>query len=317
MTSSWFGVFPALTTPFREDLSIDHGALSAHADRLVSAGVNGLVVLGSLGENGSLSVDEKLAIVKTVVGRSSLPVLAGVAEATPKEAERRIREAAECGAHGIMLLPPMRYRGDRREILAYLTAVAGSSPLPVMIYNNPVTYGMDVTPEMFAELASIPEIVALKESSNDPRRITDIIHLTGNRYQIFIGVDDLALEGFLLGARGWVAGLVCAFPEESVALYGLARAGRWEEARRLYRWFMPLLHLDTSPKFVHYIKLAQELTAMGSAGVRPPRLPLEGAERARIEAVLQQAIAQRSELDEVIRSGLGCASVIQDDLKAP
>ena len=210
-----------------------------------------------------------------------------------------------------MLLPPMRYRGDRRETLAYLASVAGSSPLPVMIYNNPVAYDTDVNPEMFAELASLPTIVALKESSEDVRRIADIIALTGERYRIFAGVDDLALESFLAGATGWVAGLVGAFPEESLALYGLARAGRWEEAQRLYRWFLPLLHLDTSAKFVHYIKLAQEISGLGSARLRPPRLPLENAERMRIEKLIRQTLARRSEHESLIHAGLGCANAPQ------
>ena len=310
MNPSWFGVFPALTTPFREDLSVDHKVLSAHIDRLLSAGAHGLVALGSLGENGSLSAGEKLAILETVIGASSgrVPVLAGVAEATPQEAQRFIQEVADRGAQGIMLLPPMRYRADRRETLAYLAGVAGSSPLPVMIYNNPVSYDTDVTPEMFAELASLPAIVALKESSEDPRRIADIIALTGERYRIFAGVDDLALESFLAGATGWVAGLVGAFPEESLALFGLARTGRWEEARRLYQWFLPLLHLDTSAKFVHYIKLAQEVAGIGSARLRPPRLPLENTERMRIEKLIRQAIARRSELKSLIQAGLDCAT---------
>jgi len=309
MSPRWSGVFPALTTPFRDDLTVDHDALRAHIERLLQAGVHGLVLLGSLGESGSLSTAEKLAILTTAIGEVArrVPVLAGVAEATPEEAERRVDEAAGLGADGVMLLPPMRYRGDEGETLTYLTRVAGASALPVMIYNNPVAYGTDVRPEMFAELSRVPSIVALKESSENPRRITDIIGLTGDRYQIFIGVDDLALESFLLGAVGWVAGLVCAFPEESVALYGLAKAGHWEEARRLYRWFMPLLHLDASPRFVHAIKLAQELVGLTSARVRPPRLTLPHAERSRIEDVVHRARERRGELEALIRRGSECA----------
>jgi dihydrodipicolinate synthase/N-acetylneuraminate lyase len=306
MSRVWSGVLPALTTPFRDDFGVDHAALAAHIEQLLGAGIHGLVVLGSLGENGSLRSAEKLAILETAVGACSghVPVLAGVAEPTPQEAEEVIQKMADRGADGIMLLPPMRYRPDRRETLAYLAGVAGGSPLPVMIYNNPVAYGTDITPEMFAELARVSSIVALKESSDNPRRITDIIRLTGERYRIFVGVDDLALESFLLGATGWVAGLVCAFPEESVALYGLARTGRWEEARSLYRWFMPLLHLDASPRFVHHIKLVQELRGLGCARVRPPRLPLPEDERSQIEALLRVALDERAALEPLIHLGL-------------
>ena len=309
MSTRWSGVFPALTTPFRDDLRVDHAALGAHIERMLQAGVHGLVLLGSLGESGSLSTEEKLAILTTAVGAVArrVPVLAGVAEPTPEDAERRSGEATAAGADGVMLLPPMRYRGDPRETLTYLARVAGASTLPVMIYTNPVAYGTDVRPEMFAELSRVPSIVALKESSEDPRRITDIIGLTEDRYQIFIGVDDLALESFLLGAVGWVAGLVCAFPEESVALYGLAQAGHWEEARRLYRWFMPLLHLDATPRFVQAIKLVQELVGLTSARVRPPRLGLPQEERSRIERVVHRAREHGGELEALIRLGGECA----------
>ena len=306
MPSVWKGVFPALTTPFDEHLAVDHEALALHLERLIAAGIDGAVVGGSLGENGSLTEDEQLAVLETALGAAAgrIPVVAGVAEATPDAAGRVIRRAATTGAAGIMLLPPMRYRTDRRETLAYLGAVTRSSPLPVMIYNNPVAYGTDVTPEMFSELAGIAPITALKESSGDPRRITEIVARTGDRFQIFVGVDDLALEAFVLGATGWVAGLVCAFPEETIALYRLARAGRWDEARALYRWFTPLLKLDTSTKFVHYIKLAQELTGLGSARVRPPRLALESAERMEIEQTVRGALSRRPEVEPLIRLGL-------------
>lgn len=306
MPSIWNGVFPALTTPFAEDLAIDHEGLALHLERLISAGIDGVVVNGSLGEHGSLTEDERLAVLETALGAASgrIPVLAGIAEATPDAAARVIHRAATAGATGIMLLPPMRYRTDRRETLAYLGGVSRSSPLPVMIYNNPVAYGTDVTPEMFSELAGIAPITALKESSGDPRRITEIIARTGDRFQIFVGVDDLALEAFVLGATGWVAGLVCAFPEETIALYRLARAGRWDEARALYRWFTPVLTLDTSTKFVHYIKLAQEMTGLGPSRVRPPRLALESAERAEIEQILRTALSRRPEVEALIRLGL-------------
>jgi len=312
MSQAWSGVFPALTTPFREDSSIDFAALSAHIERLLAAGIHGLVVLGSLGENASLSPEEKLAVLRSAARttKGRVPLLAGIAEATQQEAERFIQAAADGGANGIMLLPPMRYRGDSEETLAFLATAARSSPLPVMIYNNPVAYGTDVTPEMFARLTSVDSIVALKESSGDVRRITDIIRLCGDRYRIFVGVDDLALESFLLGATGWVAGLVCAFPEESTALYGLAHAGRWEEARTLYRWFMPLLHLDASPRFVHNIKLVQQLRGFGPARLRPPRLPLTEGERAKIEQMVREAAERRPEIETLIRLGLQCSNAV-------
>ncbi|GIV57731.1 MAG: hypothetical protein KatS3mg042_0644 [Rhodothermaceae bacterium] len=195
-----------------------------------------------------------------------------------------------------MLLPPMLYRSDRRETITFLRTVAAATDRPIMLYNNPVAYGVDVTPEMFAELADEPRFVAIKESSDDVRRITDIVNRVGDRYRIFCGVDDIALEALLLGADGWVAGLVCAFPEETVALYELARAGRLAEARALYRWFMPLLHLDVSTKLVQNIKLAEAMVGLGTEHVRPPRLPLEGEERARIREIIAAALAKRPAL---------------------
>lgn len=202
-------------------------------------------------------------------------------------------------ADGLMILPPMRYICDRRETIAHFREVAAATHLPIMLYNNPVAYGTDITPEIFAELADEPKFVALKESSDNVRRITDIRNLVGDRYKIFAGVDDLALESFILGAAGWVAGLVCAFPRETVALYTLATSGRIEEARALYRWFMPLLHLDVSTKFVQYIKLAEAIAGVGTEHVRAPRLPLAGEERRRIEEIIRSALAGRPQLSDI------------------
>ncbi len=298
MHTSWTGVFPAATTPFDDSGAVDAPAMERHLERLVHAGVHGLVVNGSLGEAGTLARAEKMTAIRCAqsVASGRIPVLSGVAETTTDAARTFASEAAAAGASGLMLLPPMQYVSDRRETLIYLRSVAESSPLPIMLYNNPVAYRVDVTPEMFEDLADEPAFVALKESSDDPRRITDIINRVGNRYRIFVGVDDLALESIMLGADGWVAGLVNAFPEETVALYNFAREGRLEAARRLYRWFMPLLHLDTSTKFVHYIKLAQSMAGLGEEDVRPPRLPLTGQERIEVEAIVAAAIATRPDL---------------------
>jgi dihydrodipicolinate synthase/N-acetylneuraminate lyase len=298
MHSPWTGVFPATTTPFDASGALDTSAVERHLDRLLRAGVHGIVVNGSLGEAGTLTRAEKLTGIRVAhaVASGRVPVLTGLAETTTEAARTFAADAAAAGATGIMLLPPMQYVSDRRETLTYLRTVAEASPLPIMLYNNPVAYRVDVTPEMFEELADEPAFVALKESSDDPRRITDIINRVGTRYRLFVGVDDLALESLLLGADGWVAGLVCAFPEETVALYTLAREGRLTAARTLYRWFMPLLHLDTSTKFVQYIKLAQSMAGLGDEDVRPPRLPLAGQERIEVEAIVAAAIATRPDL---------------------
>lgn len=302
MHTPWTGVFPATTTPFDASGALDTSAVERQIDRLVRAGIHGVVVNGSLGEGGTLTRAEKLTAIRCAhtVASGRVPVLTGLAETTTAAARTFAAEAAAAGATGIMLLPPMQYVSDRRETLMYLRSVAEASPLPIMLYNNPVAYRVDVTPEMFEELADEPAFVALKESSDDPRRITDIINRVGTRYRMFVGVDDLALESLLLGADGWVAGLVCAFPEETVALYTLAREGRLDRARSLYRWFMPLLHLDTSTKFVHYIKLAQAMTGLGSEDLRPPRLPLTGQERIEVEAIVATAIATRPDLKSLL-----------------
>ena len=300
MMKRWSGVFPALTTKFTADEKLDIGTMERHVETQIAAGVNGLVVLGSLGENGTLTAGEKQEVLRTAVrvSRGRVPVLSGVAETTTAGACAFVRLAASNGADGFMVLPPMQYVSDPRETMTHLRAVAAASDRPIMIYNNPVAYRVDITPSMFAELADEPKFVALKESSEDVRRVTELRNLVGDRYAIFVGVDDLALESFLMGADGWVAGLVCAFPRESVALYRLVMAGRLEEALALYRWFAPLLHLDTSVKFIHYIKLAETLAGVGTEFMRAPRLRLEGDERARIESVIRRALANRPPLPQ-------------------
>lgn len=295
MTVEWQGVFPAVTTQFTTAEAVDMEATRAHIDMLIRAGVHGLVMLGTVGENCSLSADEKRAImqaaVETAAGR--VPVLAGVAETTTAQACRFGADVESIGAQGLMVLPAMVYKSDARETMAHYRAVAQASALPIMCYNNPVTYGIDITPEMFAELGDEPTLVAIKESSDDPRRLTDLVNACGERYILFGGVDDLVMESVMLGAQGTVAGLVNAFPEETLQLWAMAVQGRYAEALDLYRWFMPVLHLDCHPKLVQYIKLAQAMCGYGSETCRAPRLALEGEERARITALIQQAIDTR------------------------
>jgi 4-hydroxy-tetrahydrodipicolinate synthase len=295
MTVPWRGVFPAACTQFRPDHSLDVPATLAHLDALLAAGCHGLVMMGSVGENTTLEPAEKkellAATVEHVGGR--VPVLVGVAEYTTAQAVRWAAAAADLKADGLMVLPPMVYKGDRRETHAHLRAVARATPLPVMLYNNPPAYGTDLTPDDFAELADEPRFACVKESSDDPRRITDIINRCGDRYVLFSGVDDLVLESILLGAVGWVSGLVNAFPAENRLLWDLATSGRWAEAVAVYRWYTPLLHLDTHPKLVQYIKLAAAECGYGSELTRPPRLPLAGEERERILGLIRTAIRTR------------------------
>ena len=311
MDRTWKGVFPALTTKFRQDLSLDINAMEKHFAWQVDSGVDGLIVCGSLGENSVLAVDEKVEVLRIalrVAGRK-LPVLMTIAEGSTSEAIALAQRAAKEGAMGLMVLPGMRYVSDRRETLAHYRSIARSSALPIMVYNNPVSYGVDVTPEMFAELADEKTIVAIKESSDDVRRVTDIINRVGDRYAIFCGVDDLAMEAMLMGAVGWVAGLVDAFPAETVAIYRLLQEGRIEEARGIYRWFAPMLHLDVSRKLVQNIKLVEALVGVGTETVRPPRMPLVGEERETITAIVKKALETRPKLPST-RSALKNAGAL-------
>jgi 1-pyrroline-4-hydroxy-2-carboxylate deaminase len=298
MKVNWRGVFPAMTTQFQSDQSLDLAGASKHVERLIKAGVHGIIMLGTVGENCSLEYSEKLnvlrAAVKQVGGR--VPVLAGVAECTTALACRFAADAQRAGVDGLMVLPAMVYKSDRRETIAHFRAVARATDLPILCYNNPVSYGVDITPAMFADMADEPRFVAIKESSENVRRITDLKNQCGDRYLLFNGVDDLALESVLLGAVGWVAGLVNAFPEETMLLWDLATRGKYEDALRIYRWFTPLLHLDTHPKLVQYIKLAMAEAGLGSEVVRAPRLTLAGQEREEILAVIRQAIKTKPAL---------------------
>jgi 4-hydroxy-tetrahydrodipicolinate synthase len=292
MKVNWRGVFSAVTTQFQADQSLDLAGTNQHLEKLLKAGVHGIIMLGTVGENCSLEYSETLdvlrAAVQQVAGR--VPVLTGVAECSTALACRFTADAQKAGVDGLMVLPAMVYKSDPRETMAHFRAVAKATDLPILCYNNPVSYGVDITPAMFADLADEPRFVAIKESSENVRRITDLKNRCGDRYLLFCGVDDLILESTLLGATGWVAGLVNAFPEETVLLWELATRGKYEDALRVYRWFTPLLHLDTHPKLVQYIKLAMAETGLGSEIVRAPRLPLVGQEREEILAVIRGAI---------------------------
>jgi 4-hydroxy-tetrahydrodipicolinate synthase len=295
MAINWRGVFPAATTQFRQDQTLDVEGTARHLERLIQAGVQGMIVLGTVGENCSLEYAEKLEVLRAAVRqvRGRIPVLTGVAECTTALACRFAADAKKSGADGLMVLPAMVYKSDPRETLAHFRSVAAATDLSIMCYNNPVSYGVDITPAMFAELADEPKFVAIKESSENIRRITDLKNLYRDRYLLFCGVDDLVLEAVLLGAVGWVSGLVNAFPEENRLLWNLATSGKYEQALKVYRWFTPLLHLDTHPKLVQYIKLAMAETGMGSEVVRAPRLPIVGKEREEILAVIRRAIETR------------------------
>jgi 4-hydroxy-tetrahydrodipicolinate synthase len=295
MRVHWQGLFPAVMTHFKADQSLDLAATTNHLGRLLQAGMDGLILLGTLGENCSLDEAEKRQVVRAGVKfvERQVPVLAGVAECSTALACRFAAEAEQLGVDGLMVLPAMVYKSDPRETMAHFRAVARASRLPILCYNNPVSYGVDITPPMFADLADEETLVAIKESSDNPRRITDLVNAVGKRYLLFNGMDDLVLESVLLGAEGWVAGLVNAFPEESRLLWDLATSGRHEEARTLYRWFTPLLHLDTHPKLVQYIKLAMAERGLGSEMVRAPRLPLEEQERETVLAIIRRGIATR------------------------
>jgi 4-hydroxy-tetrahydrodipicolinate synthase len=294
----WSGVFPAITTQLKKDQSLDLEATARHAEVLIQSGVNGIIFLGSLGENQPLLASEKRlvieAMVKAVNGR--VKVLSGVAESSTAEACRYARDVEKLGVDGIMLMPAMLYKGDPRETLTHFRTVAKASDLPIMIYNNPISYGNDITPEMFAQLADEKKFVALKESSGDVRRITDLHNTVGDRYALFTGVDNLALEASILGIDGWVAGSGIAFPAENQYFWELTRRGEWNRAREIYRWFTPLLHLDVSTKFVQYIKLAVQETGLGKEFVRAPRLTLAGEERKRVLKIIHDGIKNRPKI---------------------
>jgi 4-hydroxy-tetrahydrodipicolinate synthase len=303
MKPYWSGVFPAITTQMRKDGSLDLNATAKHVEALIESGVTGMVFLGSLGENQALTPEEKRRVIESMVeavdGR--IPVLSGVAESSTAEASRYVRDGEKLGLNGFMLMPPMLYKGDARETMTHFRTVARQTGLPIMLYNNPVSYANDITPKMFVELAEVKQFVALKESSGNVRRITDLHNAVGERYALFTGVDDLVLESAILGIDGWVAGSGIAFPQENQYFWELTRQGEWEKAREIYRWFTPLLHLDTHVKFVQYIKLAVQEAGLGSEWVRPPRLPLSGSERKAILAVIRKGLESRPKIPKKSR----------------
>ena len=296
MKPYWTGVFPAITTQMNRDGSINFEATATHIEVLLASGVSGMVMLGSLGENQMLDADEKRVLldmaVQVIEGR--VPVLCGVAETSTEAAVRFVEDGEKIGADGYMVMPAMCYKTpDPAETLAHLRTTAKATGLPIMVYNNPLSYGNDITPEMFAELAKVKNLVALKESSGDTRRITDLHRVCGDRYALFTGVDPLALESAILGIDGWVAGTGIAFPAENQYLWELMQRGEWDKARAIYRWFTPLLHLDTCVKFVQTIKLCVQECGLGTEWTRAPRLPLAGAERKRVLKVIHEGIETR------------------------
>jgi dihydrodipicolinate synthase/N-acetylneuraminate lyase len=299
MKFQWKGVMPALTTKFNEQDGLDLPLFKKNLQAQLDAGVSGIILGGTLGEASTLVPEEKELLTRKAlewVG-GEVPVILNIAEASTQNAVAAARRAEEIGADGLMLLPPMRYKPTEKEAQTYLRSVADSTGLPIMIYNNPVDYGTEVTLPMFEELLkSCPNIQAVKESTRDISNVTRIRNSFGDRLKILCGVDTLALESLLMGADGWVAGLVCAFPRETVAIYALSKAGKIEEAREIYRWFLPLLELDINPQLVQNIKLAETLTNLGSEPVRAPRLVLEGAERQRVIGVIEMALKVRPEL---------------------
>ena len=298
MDIDWTGVFPALTTKFTADDTLDLPLFDKNLQAQLDAGINGIVLGGTLGEASVLSTAEKEQLIKFAVATCAgkVPVVLNIAEGSTKEALQQAAYAKAWGARGIMILPPMRYKSDHRETVTYFKTVADYTDLPVMIYNNPVDYKIEVTLDMFDELQVCKNITAIKESTRDVTNVTRLINRFGNRYKILCGVDPLAMEELVLGADGWVAGLVCAFPKETVAIFNLVKAGRIEEATKIYRWFMPLLELDIHPKLVQYIKLAETQAGIGSETVRAPRLALIGQERENVLKIINDGIASRPTL---------------------
>ncbi len=298
MKIDWNGVYPAVTTQFRQDESLDIESTQRSIEGLIGAGMSGLIMLGTVGENCSLEESEKRTVLRAAkeVAGGRVPVLSGVAEYTTALGETFARDCEEIGIDGLMVLLAMVYKSDRRETVAHYRRIARASGLPIMVYNNPISYGVDITPEMFVDLADEETIVAIKESSENVRRVTDLVNRVGDRFVLFAGVDDLVLESTLLGTVGWVAGLVNVFPEESVRLLDLARNGAWDEARALYRWLTPCYHLDTSTKLVQNIKLGQQVMGLGAEWVRAPRLVLAGDERAAVIGLVETAADNRPAL---------------------
>jgi dihydrodipicolinate synthase/N-acetylneuraminate lyase len=303
MSVNWNGVFPALTTKFTNDDQLDFPMFKRNLDAQLRAGVHGIILGGTLGEASVLTTEEKSELVQFAVENveGKIPVILNIAEGATREAVKQAGLAETWGCQGLMLLPPMRYKSDHRETVAYFKAIARSTELPIMIYNNPVDYKIEVTPDMFGELTECKNIQAVKESTRDVTNVTRMLTRFGGRYKILCGVDTLAMEEMLMGAHGWVAGLVCAFPAETMAVYNLVKEGRIKEATYIYRWFMPLLELDIHPKLVQYIKLAEAQEGIGTEQVREPRLILAGEERERILKIIKDGVSSRPNLKNYLQ----------------
>lgn len=295
MTPTWQGVYPAATTQFKEDLAIDLAQTQRVVDNLVKDGVHGIIAMGTVGENNSLDAAEKQTVLRAVteVVAGRVPVVTGVSEFDTRRAVAFAKDAKKAGADGLMVLPAMVYVPTAEELIMHFRAVAEATDLPVMLYNNPPAYRVNISVEVLQALSNVPNIVAIKESAPDPRRFTDLINAFGDRYTLLAGLDDVAFEGFMLGAVGWVSGLTNAFPQESIQLVEAIRAGKLDRARAIYRWFMPLLHLDAEHDLVQSIKLAEQIMGRGSERVRPPRLPLAGERRRQVIAMVERAAATR------------------------
>ena len=291
----WQGVYPAVPTQFNEDFSLDIKGTQKHVEALLSEGIHGLVMLGTIGENCSLSLDEKIQVLKATdeVNKGSVPLINGIAEFTTAGACETAVAAANAGVDGFMVMPAMVYNSDRRETVNHFKTVASATDLPIMCYNNPPVYKVDITPEMFEDLAEVDNIVCIKEAAGDTRRITDLFNKFKDRYIIFSGLDDVALESILLGCTGWISGLVDAFPRENGLMWDAATSGNWDKALEIYRWYMPMLHFDSHPKLVQYIKLASAEMGYGTEIVRAPRLPLIGEQREEALRIIRESVATR------------------------
>jgi len=302
MAITWKGIYPALTTKFTSDDNLDLPLFEKNLLAQIEAGIDGIILGGTLGESSVLSTDEKEKLVKFAIEKvaGKIPVILNIAEGSTREALEQVKYAKAWGAQGLMALPPMRYKSDHRETVRWFKTIANATDLPILVYNNPVDYKTLITLEMFDEMMECKNIEAVKESTRDVTNVTRMRNRFGNHYKILCGVDTLAMEELCLGADGWVAGLVCAFPRETVAIYRLVKSGRIEEAVKIYRWFMPLLELDIHPKLVQYIKLAEEQEGIGSEAVRAPRLTLAGDERSVILKTIIDGINSRPQLPDYL-----------------
>lgn len=291
----WHGVYPAVPTQFHDDFSLDLKSTQKHVEAILEEGIHGLIMLGTIGENCSLSLDEKVKVLKATkeVCGDSVPLLNGIAEFTTAGACETAKAAAGAGVDGFMLMPGMVYNSDRRETVNHFRTVAAATDLPIMCYNNPPVYRVDITPEMFEDLADVETIVCIKEAAGDTRRITDLFNKLGDRYLIFSGLDDVALESIMLGCVGWISGLVDAFPRENRLMWDAAEAGDWKRGLDIYRWYMPMLHFDSHPKLVQYIKLACAEMGYGTETVRAPRMPLVGTQREEALKIIRDSAATR------------------------